>query len=225
MKKKTILPTKNSRRPTRAELIKSEIWGEYFVWWDNVSRRVLTGFRNLLDKATKEHEIQKYLERYPELLVNVVGGGHGRWVLPQKKLGAEFATDFIVGERHSFGYDWLLIELEGPKHKMFNRNGDPTARLTHAIRQIQDWRSWLKQNYDYATRLKSEKGLGLVNIDSNTPGLILIGREEMQNVESNALRRQMCSDLRIKIHSYDWLLRAGPGVDVLRELETKRPKR
>lgn len=224
MKKKTVLPTKPSRRQTRAELIKSQIWGEHFVWWDNVSSRVLNGFRDLLNKTTREHEIQKYLELHPELIVNVVGGGHGRWVIPQKKLGTEFATDFIVGERHSFGYEWLLVELESQKQRMFNKNGDPSAALTHAIRQIQDWRGWLKQNYSYASRLKSENGLGLINIDSTTPGLILIGREEMQSVGSNTLRRQMCTDLRIRIHSYDWLLRVGPSVDILRDLQVGRNK-
>ena len=207
-----------AKRPSRKDLIKNQIWGENFVWWDKVPKATYEEFLELLNTATKEHEIQKYLEAHPEILVQVVGGGHGRWVLPQKKLGAEYATDFIVGERHSFGYEWLLVELESPKAKMFNKNGDPSSTLNHAIRQIQDWRVWLKDNYDYATRKKSQNGLELPNIDQNTPGLILMGREEMQNPETNGRRRQMCSDLRIEIHSYDYLYKAGSGIDVLRLL-------
>ena len=222
MKKKISLPSKRSKRPTREELIKNEIWGENFVWWDKVKQDVFDEFRELLNKAIKEAEIQKYLELHPQLLVQVVGGGHGRWVIPQKQLGAEFSTDFIVGERHSFGYEWLLVELENPKKKMFNKNGDPSAALNHAIRQIQDWRAWLRRNQDYATRKKTEKGLELNDIDLNTPGLILIGREYMHSISDNDLRRQMCSNLNIKIHSYDWLFRVGSGIDVLTLLELDR---
>ncbi len=211
-------------RPTREEIIKKYIWGEFFVWWDHVEKEVLDDFRELLDKADKESDIQKYLELHPEILVNVVGGGHGRWVIPQKQLGAEFTTDFIVGEKHSVGYEWLLIELENPKKKMFNKNGDPSSDLNHAIRQIQDWRAWLGRNHDYATRSRAEKGLGLKDIHQNTPGLILIGREDMHVETDKALRRQMCTDLNIKIHSYDWLFRVGSGTDILRLLEEESKK-
>ena len=105
---------------------------------------------------------------------------------------------------------------------MFNKNGDPSAALNHAIRQIQDWRAWLRRNQDYATRKKTEKGLELNDIDLNTPGLILIGREYMHSSSDNDLRRQMCSNLNIKIHSYDWLFRVGSGIDVLTLLELDR---
>ena len=32
------------------------------------------------------------------------------------------------------------------------RNGDPSHALSHAMRQILDWRSWLTANIDYARR-------------------------------------------------------------------------
>lgn len=69
---------------------------------------------------------------------------------------------------------------------------------------------------------KTEKGLELKDIDLNTPGLILIGREYMHSSGDNELRRQMCSNLNIKIHSYDWLFRVGSGIDGLTLLELDR---
>lgn len=212
---------RKAKKPSRKDLIKNQIWGESFVWWDKTPKRVSTEFRKLLETATKEQELQKFLESNPKLLVQVVGGGHGRWVLPQKKLGVQYATDFIVGERHSFGYDWLLVELESPSARMFNKNGDPSAALGHAIRQIQDWRAWLKSNRDYAIRSRAQNGLDLPDIDQNTPGLILMGRETLQGQETNELRRQICDANKIKIHSYDWLLKAGVGVDILRRISEK----
>jgi hypothetical protein len=34
--------------------------------------------------------MQSYLSAHPELLIQHLGGGHGRWVIPQKRLGAEY---------------------------------------------------------------------------------------------------------------------------------------
>jgi hypothetical protein len=48
------------------------------------------------------------LEEHPVLLVRALGGGQGRWVIPQKALGAEYEPDFIIGEKSSLGYEWTL---------------------------------------------------------------------------------------------------------------------
>jgi Domain of unknown function (DUF4263) len=92
--------------------------------------------RQCLQTATVEREVQSVLEEYPILLARALGGGHGRWVIPQKRLGAECVPDFIIGARSSLGYEWTLVELESPRGRMFKRNGDPSKELSHAIRQI-----------------------------------------------------------------------------------------
>ena len=145
----------------------------------------------------------------PMLLAVQLGGGHGRWVIPQKRLGCEYVTDFVIGERSSIGFEWYAVELESPKAKMFTRKSDPTKELTHAISQIQRWRRWLQLNQNYASRPRNDVGLGLTDITPDLPGLILIGRRADINEASNGLRRQMASESRIKIHSYDWLLGSG----------------
>jgi len=202
-------------RPSRTELIRTEIWGEHFVWWDEPLEGTAGGLRELLASSPNERNVQKYLEVNPGLLVRILGGGHGRWAIPQKRLGSEHVTDFVLGERHSGGYEWLAVELESPKAKMFNKNGDPSAALTHAIRQIQDWRRWLKSNQNYASRPRTDNGLELPDIDGNVAGLVIIGRRDAINPLTNGLRRQMVQDLRIQIHSYDYLLGLGRGPDIL----------
>ncbi|MFC1805789.1 Shedu anti-phage system protein SduA domain-containing protein [Planctomycetota bacterium] len=164
--------------------------------------------------------MQRYFEDHPEFLVQVLGGGHGRWVIPQKRLGSEHVTDFLLGERHSFGYEWLAVELESPKRRMFNRSGDPSATLTHAIRQIHDWRGWLKRNQPYASRPREESGLGLPDIDCNVTGLVLIGRRDDVDPSTNELRRQMVTDLRIQIHSYDYVLDPSPAIGILQSIRS-----
>ena len=116
---------KKTFKPKTLEMIKREPEiEEYFVWWDDITQDKVDGFRNKIDLATDEPEMQKFFEENPIYLIQHLGGGHGRWVIPQKRLGSEFTTDFVIGESHSFGYDWIAVELESPKAKMFNKNGD-----------------------------------------------------------------------------------------------------
>jgi hypothetical protein len=94
---------------------------------------------------------------------------------------------------------------------MFNRNGDPTKALSHAIRQILDWRSWLTVNLDYARRSRDANGLGLCDIDPDSPGLILLGRREATEATRDR-RRRYARELNIRIHSIDWLFHNGEAL-------------
>jgi len=204
--KKITLPKKKSKRPTRNELLATEIHGKHFVWWDNPLNKELKKLENALKKSESENDMQKFLEKYPKFLAIKLGGGHGRWVIPKTRLGSEYVTDFMIGERHSFGYEWVAVELESPKAKMFTKSGNPTKELSHAIRQIQDWRAWIMKNQDYASRDTNQKGLGLVDISPNMYGLIFIGSRFSIDKNTNALRKQMINDLKIDIRSYDYLV-------------------
>jgi hypothetical protein len=186
-------------------------FGEFFVWWDDISYQNISALEECLRTAKNENDIQKFLKENPLFLIQHLGGGHGRWLIPKQRLGAEFETDFIIGESSSKGFEWQAVELESPKVSMFNKKGDPTKELTHAIRQIQDWRAWLNRNQNYAARPKVEGGLGLTDIASTLPGLVLLGRRSSLNPSTNERRRQMVNDLNIDIHSYDFLVDRAKG--------------
>ena len=115
------------------------------------------------------------------------------------------------------------IELESPKAKLFNKAGDPSKELNHAIRQIVDWRAWIKKNVDYATRRPERQGLGLIDIDASVKGLILIGREHELESETDDRRRQITQELNIMIHTYDWIHRMSLGrIEALRRFRQSR---
>lgn len=206
---------KFKRPASRAEIIAKDPLGEFHVWWNDIGAQDVADLEKKLNTAKNENVMQHYLEKHPLMLIQHMGGGHGRWVIPQKKLGAEFVTDFVIAERSSIGFEWVAVELESPTAKLFTKKGDPSAALTHAIRQISDWRAWLQKNQNYAARSRIESGLGLTDIDPRLPGLIIIGREKDLDSNTRELRRQLSVDLRIKIHTYDWLVRiAGDKVSV-----------
>jgi len=192
---------------SREQIIANDPLGEFLVFWKDICPPDVDSFEEKLNAAEDERDMQSYLEEHPLMLIQHLGGGHGRWVIPHQKLGVQFVTDFVIAEKSSIGFEWVAVELESPTVQLFTKKGDPSAALTHAIRQVSDWRAWLKKNQNYAARSRSESGLGLTDIDSDLPSLIIIGRESSLNPATKELRRQLGGDLKIKIHTYDWLVR------------------
>lgn len=194
-----------------AELLAADPLRDFFTWWDRVLPESLISLEAAINSAKREEDIQLFLQNNPALLIQHLGGGHGRWVIPKPRLGGEYVPDFLIAERHSFGYEWQAVELESPLKPMFTKKGDPSQYLNHAIRQITDWRAWLKSNQAYAARSRDEGGLGLTDIDTNVRGLIIIGRRSAVAKETMVRRRQMVQDLNIEIHSYDYLISSLAG--------------
>jgi hypothetical protein len=179
---------------------------EFFVSWNDITPELVERFRQCLERVESERDLQVFLEANPMLLVQPLDGGHGRWVVPHKRLGGEHVTDFMIAEKSSIGFEWTAVELESPLARMFKKDGDPTAALTHAVRQIQDWRVWLGRNRSYAEAPRDKSGLGLVDVDGNVPGWIVIGRRADTPSSTNDRRRSLGQQLKIEIRSYDWLL-------------------
>lgn len=174
--------------------------------WDELGRDEVADYKTALDAARDEGDIQRFLEAHPRLLVQHLTLGRRSWVIPKKRLGSEHETDFVIAQKATDGYVWNAVELERPQAKMFNKNGDPSAALTHALRQINDWREWLSQNLDYATRPPERSGLNLIDIHPELEGTIIIGRDADFDRRANSARRQRLERVhRVKIETYDWL--------------------
>ena len=200
----------------RREWLASLPLQEYFV-----DKGPITEAREALQASLScgtERDIQRVIDNYPRLLTHRLTCEMG-WVIPQKRLGSEYVTDFLVSEELSPGFYWLAVELKSPRVQMFTKAGDPSRYLVHAIRQIQDWRAWLEHNQAYAARPREEDGLGLVDISPRLPGLILIGRRCDTRRETNNLRRQLMADHRIEIRSYDSLVTPSDVMPLYRRFE------
>jgi len=188
------------KRRARAEL------AEHSVPWDRVAVKEATSLRKLLNTNPDEQAMHRFLEANPKFLIQILGGGHGRYQLSKQRLGAEFVPDFLVAENSSIGIEWHAVEIESPRAIAYRQDGLPAETLNHALGQIREWRRWLMNNLDYARRPREQDGLGLVGIDSRVPGLILIGCRHTFPERFNEFRRQMVDRERIVIHSYDWLV-------------------
>ncbi len=76
------------------------------------------------------------------------------FVLNELRLGGDFTIDFVVPtDQASLGIEYELIEVERPDTAPFNESGYPSARLSRAVQQIVDWKSWLADHTDELRRL------------------------------------------------------------------------
>lgn len=171
--------------------------------------------RNLVKTSRSEKPIQRFLKNNPSFLTRLLQPAHhGQFCIPQPQLGSQFKPDFLISGMDSAGIWWYGVELESPMGRMLCSNGDSTRDLNHALRQIEDWRGWIRQNINYAQSV--DHGLGLTQIDADLPCILVIGRRENETFDRNKLpmRRRDLSrrdKAGLLIHHYEWLLEGLPG--------------
>jgi hypothetical protein len=179
---------------------------ELYVPWTELTGGEIAAFENALNYARDESDMQFFIKNNPRILIQHFAVGRGAWVKPKQRLGSEYETDFLIALQGSGGLIWYAVELERPQAILFTQKGDPSAALTHALRQISDWREWLSRNRGYAAQSREQEGLGLIDIHPELDGLIIMGRGVDLDTRMTARRRRLARDYRVEIETYDWLL-------------------
>lgn len=156
-------------------------------------------FETILQQSSREEDIHRFLADHPVILAGCFAGEAS---VKSKVSIHRHQMDFAVCQYWGSAdqCQWTLVEIERPTHKLFTSKGDPTAALTHALRQIIDWRAWIEGNLAYARQL-------LPQINPTPAAMIIIGRR----VSLKAADRQRLGILtaglfRTYIHTYDHLL-------------------
>ncbi len=171
--------------------------------------QVIVEFEELLSVSTKEEELQSFLTANPILIDPIAIS-----VESKLRLGDDHITDYVSRRP---GNNYEFIEIENANRKLYTKSGDPSAELTHAIRQTQNWSQWIHEHLHYAR----EKCPGLI-----IPSFkIIIGRSGTLNENDlQALSHLSGSILNTKIMTYDDLVvEAKQHLHNLRTLE-ERPK-
>lgn len=154
-------------------------------------KAIVDEFSRLLDAGdTAEELLQQFLTRHGE----VMSPGYKRF-FPKVVLGAH-VTDFIVEERSG---EYLLVELESPKRRLFRANGHEAADLTHARGQVHDWIRYIQDN-----KSTVERELNLTSMSASPRALIVIGRSK--NVTDRNRRMLQVGADKIEVLTYDDLL-------------------
>jgi len=100
-----------------------------------------------LKQAKGEREIHAFLKQEPLLVwaTFMACGGHSDYVIPEFSLSGKYYADFVVMQSFSGGWNIAFIELEPVDEKPFNKDGSPSKRLRGAIKQIDDWHDFEKE--------------------------------------------------------------------------------
>jgi len=115
-------------------------------------------------------------------------------------IGKVYQADFLI--ENSQG-EYILVEIENPKHKLFTKNNDFTKAVNHAIKQVEDWQEWIEDNLP--SMQKVFQGI------SSPQAIVVIGRSiELTDKQRNSIRRRNINYRgRIKLITYDDLIESA----------------
>ncbi len=67
-------------------------------------------------------------------------------VFREISFGTKIRCDFAWLNDNSDGPEWVLMELEKPRMRIFNADGKPSSELNGAIEQVKSWQRYFHEN-------------------------------------------------------------------------------
>jgi hypothetical protein len=154
------------------------------------------------DTKQKELAYHKFLEDHAGLFFSHPCGTY--IVISNLEMGADLKPDLVVvSDNQSYGFRYELIELESPHDGAFTSKGRQSAKLTHALQQVEDWERWLAKHPDSAKELLPSKAHMLWG-DPQVSYTVVIGRRDKMRA-NNEIRIQKSSKYHCSIRSFDHL--------------------
>ena len=97
-------------------------------------------FNEVLSLAKKERDISAYLKSNLELL-RVLNEHSWNCVISKAEfhIGTQYIADFIILSACSNFWNCVLIEMQSPCDKIYNKDQTATKELKEAERQLQEW--------------------------------------------------------------------------------------
>ncbi len=158
---------------------------------------MIDGFERLLGDAHDERPLQTYLAQNGALLSGLVPMGGTYWLIDRPRFGSELVPDFLLASTTSVGILWTMVELESPTERVLTNAGVPAAKAAGALKQVRDWRSWVRDNIAYANN-----ELGFRGLDAECKAAIIIGRRATQDPKQAKIYREL-SDSSTMVMSFD----------------------
>lgn len=118
-----------------------------------LEEKLLEQYFDVIEKnGNTENQIQEFLEEntifipMPFLLNHYL---HMNCVISKFKLGNEFVTDFAYLTKSSDYWEFVLVELEDAKKKIFTNDKENIyfhSEFNHAYDQITSWKAYVNKN-------------------------------------------------------------------------------
>lgn len=170
-------------------------------------------YLQLIDKPASEEDVHEFLATHSYFFNGILRLYGASPLYSKIRLGSEFVVDFVWFDSGSVGPEWHLTEIEHPEKKLFTSSGDPTAHLTHAIRQVLDWQDWISRNLSYAQKLLPHIIYPM--------GYVFMGRRKFLDDNTRERLQRINYEYRksLQVHTLDWF--AGAALSVLNIVENK----
>lgn len=155
---------------------------------------IYDAFAHVLQASKGEADLQTFLQENPILLHQLTP----RKIIAKAPIRGKYQTDFVVATASG---DLILIELEAAGRSLLKKDGHPTASLTHAISQVNDWLHEFREH-----RLTCLADMNLRDEEiAKIRGVVVMGREAGH--EREHLRRLKASNFGdVTLLTYDDLL-------------------
>jgi hypothetical protein len=112
------------------------------------SHELTAAFCDALE-SSREEDVQRFLAAHDEILIGAFCPNGTHVCIPKLRLGNEYVTDFAIVQLFSTITQIVVVELEPPTMRPFNRDGSYARRLNGAVKQVSDWLAWRIANHDY----------------------------------------------------------------------------
>lgn len=112
--------------------------------WDiaKVRAELTTAF-----KENSERKLLSVLKDNSFLFHELVSRKYGiQPVFREISFGGKLRCDFAWLNDNSDGPEWVLVEVEKPKMKLFTQENIPTSELNHAIEQVKSWERYFEEH-------------------------------------------------------------------------------
>ena len=109
---------------------------------------LLTEYKQCLEKAECEEDIQKFLKQNPFIL-----NPWSTTIHPKYRLGSEYVCDFLIEDPTAPDFKHIFVEIEPAATMLFlkskNRETEFRAKVHQALKQLRDWEIWIRDNISY----------------------------------------------------------------------------
>lgn len=119
----------------------------------------MTWDANVVEKELKEAfelnselKLLEVLKRNSFLFYELYSRKYGiQPLFHELSFGAKLRCDFAWLNDNSDSPEWVLVEVERPKMRLFNASGKPSAELNAALEQVREWERYF---YEYPAEKK-----------------------------------------------------------------------
>jgi hypothetical protein len=103
--------------------------------------------KRVVGSARSERPVVRWLKSNPLVLGHAVCSfPFAEYLVAEFPFGSDHRADFVLVGPKSGGWDIHLVELEPPNEKLFTRGGLHAKRFREAVKQVDDWRSFIEKN-------------------------------------------------------------------------------